>query len=45
MIQKFGKIGSFDEQFGGVKSRINLTIVEEVDTAVQEESIGGVKNV
>ena len=43
MIQKFKKTGSFDVQSGRGMKRIDLAIVEEVDTVVQEESNVGVK--
>ena len=37
VIQKFEKIGSFDVQSGRGRKRIDLTIAEEVATAVLEE--------
>ena len=43
MIQKFENAGSFDVQSGRERKRIDSTVVEEVHTAVQEESSGGVK--
>ena len=43
MIQKFEKTGSFDEQSNRRKKRIDSTVVEEVATAVHEESRGCVK--
>ncbi|GBN75379.1 hypothetical protein AVEN_8064-1 [Araneus ventricosus] len=43
MIQKFEKTGSFAVQSGRGRKRIDSTVVEEVATAVQEESSGGVQ--
>ena len=43
MIQKLNKTGSFDVQSGRGRKRFDWTIVEEVATAVQEESSGGAK--
>ena len=43
LIQKFEKTGSFDVQSDRGRKRIDSTVVEEVATAVQEESSGGVK--
>ena len=44
MIQKFEKTGYLDVQSGRMTKRIDLTIVEQVVTAVQEESRGCVKS-
>ncbi|MBJ5486920.1 hypothetical protein JGG36_24350, partial [Salmonella enterica subsp. enterica serovar Meleagridis] len=43
MIQKFEKTGSFDVQSGRGRKRLDSTVVDEVATAVQEESSGGVQ--
>ena len=43
IIQKFEEIGSFDVQSGRRRKRIDSTVTEEVATAMQEESNGGVK--
>ncbi|GBL98473.1 hypothetical protein AVEN_257882-1 [Araneus ventricosus] len=43
MIQKFEKTGSFSVQSGRGRKRIDSTVVEEVATAVQEVSSGGVQ--
>ena len=43
IIQKCEKTGSFDVQCGRERKRIDLTVVEEVAKAVQEESSGGEK--
>ncbi|GBM66464.1 hypothetical protein AVEN_146292-1 [Araneus ventricosus] len=43
MIQKFEKTGSFAVRPGRGRKRIDSTVVEEVATAVQEESSGGVQ--
>ena len=44
IIQKFRKTGSFVVQSGRGKKIIETTVDEEVGTAVQEESSGGVKS-
>ena len=44
MIQKFEETGSFDVQSGRGGKRIDSTVVEEMATAVQEESSGGMKS-
>ena len=44
MIQKFEKTGSFDVQSARERKRIDSKIDQEVATAVQEESRGGVKS-
>ncbi|GBM47056.1 hypothetical protein AVEN_179784-1 [Araneus ventricosus] len=43
MIQKFEKTGFFAVQSGRGRKKIDSTVVEEVTTAVQEESSGGVQ--
>ena len=43
IIQKFKKMASFDVQSGKGWKGIDLTVVEEVVTAVQEELSNGVK--
>ena len=43
MIQKFKKTGSIDVQCSRRRKRLNSTVIDEVATAVQEESSGGVK--
>ena len=43
MIQKFEKTRSFDVKFGRGRKKIDSKVVEEVPTAVKEESSGGVK--
>ena len=43
MIQKFKKIGSFDVQCGRKIKRNDSTVLEEMATAVQEESSDAVK--
>lgn len=42
IIQKFEKQGSFDLQSNRGRKRLDLTVVEEVDTAVQKLSSSGV---
>ena len=41
MIQEFEKSGSFDEQ--SFRKRIDLTSIDEVATAIQDESSGGLQ--
>ena len=41
IIQEFEKRGPFDVQSGSGKKIINSTVVEEVATAVREETSGG----
>ena len=43
IIQKFEKTGSFDVRSGRGRKIIDLMVVEEETTAVQEESSSGVK--
>ena len=43
MIQNFDKTGSFEVQSKRGMKRIDLTVVEEVCTAMQEESRDGLK--
>ena len=42
IIQKFEKTGSFDMQSHRRRKRINLTVIEEVATAMQEDSSSSV---
>ena len=44
IIQKFKKIGSFVAQYDRGRKRIDLTVVEDVATAVKEKSRAGVKS-
>ena len=43
MMQKFETAGSFDEQAGRERKRVHSMAVEEVATALQEGSAGGVQ--
>ncbi|XP_049803118.1 uncharacterized protein LOC126237248 isoform X2 [Schistocerca nitens] len=43
MIRKFEKTGSFGVQPGRGRKRIDSTLVEAVDTAMQEQTSGGVQ--
>ena len=43
ILQKFEKTCSFDIQSGRGRKRIGSTVFEEMATALQEESSGGVK--
>ena len=42
MMQKFETTGSFDVQPGRGRKQVHSTVVEEVATALQEGSAGGV---